>query len=321
MADLIIKEEMLSMGDGDLSVFLRNKRRADAPTGRADRTVLFVHGATYTSTVTFDFPADGKSWMDFLAEAGFDCWLMDIRGYGRSERPPEMSVPAEENDPIVHTTDAIDDLGRVVDHILAHRNISSLQLLGYSWGTLITGAYTAAHNDKVERLALYGTSMLNSSASLIGTEKPQSSYRLVTAEAAKERWRHGLSPEQIDDIIEPDWQQAWLDAAIASDPEAGNHSPPQLRAPTGVVDDKVSRWAQGIAPYDPARITVPVLIAIGEHDIETPPEGGMNVYRMLTAAPHRQFTLIGRTTHSAFVERRRKQLFEIVETFLTRDFR
>lgn len=321
MAELITEEEMLPMGADDLSVFLRNKRRADKAPGRPDRTVLFVHGATYASTVTFDFPAGGTSWMDCLAAAGFDCWLMDIRGYGRSDRPTEMSAPPDANGPIVHTEDAVADLGRVVDHILARRNIGKLQLLGYSWGTLITGAYTAKHNDKVERLALYGSAMLSSGASLIGTEKPTTAYRLVTAEAAQARWQHALSPEQVTDIIDPGWQRAWLDAAIASDPRSGETDPPQLRAPTGVLDDKVSRWSRGIPAYDPSQISVPVLIAIGEHDVETPPEGGMNVYRALSNAPHRQYSLIGRTTHSAFVERRREQLFDVVESFLTRDFR
>jgi len=320
MAELIVEEEMLSMGEGDLSVFVRNKRRADTTPGRADRTLLFVHGATYASTVTFDFAAGGTSWMDALAAAGFDCWLMDIRGYGRSDRPAEMSAPPDANGPIVHTGDAVADLGRVVDHILTRRGIEKLQLLGYSWGTLITGAYTAKNNDKVERLALYGTAMLSSGASLIGTEKPSTSYRLVTANAAKDRWEHGLSDQEIADIIDPDWQRAWLDAAIASDPRSGEYDPPQLRAPTGVLDDKISRWSKGIPAYDPSEISVPVLIAIGERDVETPPEGGMNVYRALTNAPHRQYSLIGRTTHSAFVERRREQLFDVVESFLSRDF-
>ncbi|MDF2367921.1 alpha/beta hydrolase [Sneathiella sp.] len=320
MKDMIVEELMVPSGDHELRIFLRNKRRADAVLGRPDRTLLFVHGATYPSSVTFDFVAGGYSWMDTLAEAGFDCWLMDIRGYGRSDRPAEMEQVAEANGPIVHTDVAVADLGNMVEYILAKRNMEKLQLLGYSWGTLITGAYTAKNNDKVERLAFYGTSMLNSGASLIGNDRPTAAYRYVDAQSIKTRWEHGLDPSEIEDIIEPDWQQKWLEEAIASDPRSGEHDPPMLRAPTGVVDDKVCRWSQGIFQYDPANITVPTLVIVGEKDIETTPEGALTIFHKLANAPHRRYIIVGKTTHSALLERRREQLFRATQSFLEEEF-
>ncbi|MCF8466546.1 MAG: alpha/beta hydrolase [Sneathiella sp.] len=320
MNNLIVEEFMVPSGDHDLRIFMRNKRRTDAKLGRPDRTLLFVHGATYPSSVTFDFVAGGYSWMDTLAQAGFDCWLMDIRGYGRSGRPAEMEQAADANGPIVHTDVAVADLDAMVEHILAKRGLEKLQLLGYSWGTLITGAYTAKNNNKVERLALYGTSMLNSGASLIGNDRPTAAYRLVDAQSIKIRWEHGLNPAEIADIIVADWQREWLDQAIASDPRSGEHNPPLLRAPTGVVDDKVSRWSRGFFQYDPAEITVPTLVIVGEKDIETTPEGALTVYHKLINTPHRRYTIIGKTTHSALLERRRDQLFRAAQSFLEEDF-
>jgi len=320
MKDQIIEEFMVPTEDPGISIYLRNKRRPDTLLGIPDRTLLFVHGATYPSSVTFDFAAGGYSWMDTLVEAGFDCWLMDIRGYGRSDRPSEMSEPAEANGPIVHTDVAVADLAVMVDFILEKRNLEKVQLLGYSWGTLITGAYTARNNGKVERLALYGTSMLNSGASLIGSERPTSAYRYVDANSIKDRWEHGLTSIEIKDIIEPDWQQQWLAQAIASDPNSDDHEPPLLRAPTGVVDDKVCRWSQGIFQYDPAEIKVPTLIIVGEKDIETSPEGAITLYNQLVNTPHRRYTIVGKTTHSALIERRRDQLFRATQSFLEESF-
>ncbi|USG61953.1 alpha/beta hydrolase [Sneathiella marina] len=320
MKNQIVEEFMVPTDDSDISIYLRNKRRPDTLLGKPDRTLLFVHGATYPSSVTFDFVAGGYSWMDTLADAGFDCWLMDIRGYGRSDRPAEMSEPADANGPIVHTDVAVDDLALMVDFILAKRNIEKLQLIGYSWGTLITGAFTSMNNEKVERLALYGTSMLNSGASLIGSERPTSAYRYVDANSIKARWEHGLTAAEIDDIIEPDWQQRWLDEAITSDPNSANHDPPLLRAPTGVVDDKVCRWSQGVFQYDPAEVKVPTLIIVGEKDIETSPEGAITLYHKLVNTPHRRYTIVGNMTHSALIERRRDQLFRATQSFLEEDF-
>ncbi|TNE41047.1 MAG: alpha/beta fold hydrolase [Alphaproteobacteria bacterium] len=320
MSDIVIEEEMVPTGEDGISIFLRNKRRASAPVGQAAKTLLFIHGATYPSSITFDFEADGYSWMDTLAEAGFDCWLMDIRGYGKSDRPKEMSEPAEANGPIVHTKVAVQDLSRMVDHILKKRALEKLQLIGYSWGTLISGAYTAQNPEKVERLVLYGTSMLNSRSSLIGSEKPKTAYRMVDADAVKARWEHGMSEEEIANVIHPDWQRDWLNAAIGSDPESSKHNPPRLRAPTGVVDDKVSRWSQGITEYDPADIRVPTLIIVGEKDIETTAKGALEVYHQITNAPHKRITILGHLTHSALLERRRDQLFRGVQSFLEEKF-
>ncbi len=320
MKDLIVEEFMVPSGESGLRIYLRNKRRQDTEVGKPARTLLFVHGATYPSSVTFDFSAGGYSWMDTLAHAGFDCWLMDIRGYGRSDRPAEMEQKPEANGPIVHTDVAVADLAAMMEFVLKKRALAKLQLLGYSWGTLITGAYTAKNNDKVERLALYGTSMLNSGASLIGSERPTMAYRYVDAQSVKARWQHELDPAEIQDIIEPDWQRKWLEEAIASDPKSGEHDPPLLRAPTGVVDDKVCRWSQGIFQYDPADITVPTLVIVGERDIETTPEGALSVYHKLTNTPHRRYVIIGKTTHSALLERRRDQLFRATRSFLEEEF-
>lgn len=56
-----------------------------------------MHGATYPSSVTFDFPIDGKSMMDLLAEQGFDVFAVDLLGYGKSTRPAAMDQPADAN--------------------------------------------------------------------------------------------------------------------------------------------------------------------------------------------------------------------------------
>jgi pimeloyl-ACP methyl ester carboxylesterase len=106
--------------------------------------------------------------MDYVAQRGWDVYIMDLRGYGRSTRPSEMSKPAAENPPIVNTDVAVKDVGAVVDHILARRKVQRLNLLGHSWGTAIMGAYTAANNVKIEGLVLYGPMWLLKDAPPMG---------------------------------------------------------------------------------------------------------------------------------------------------------
>ena len=100
---------------------------------------MFVHGATYPAETAFDLPIEGVSMMDLIAARGYDVYLVDVRGYGRSTRPTEMSQPPEANKPIVSTAVAAHDLGVAVDYILGKRKVAKIDVMGWSWGTSIAG--------------------------------------------------------------------------------------------------------------------------------------------------------------------------------------
>jgi pimeloyl-ACP methyl ester carboxylesterase len=110
---------MVKSPDPGIEIYVRNKRPADMTSFRLERTLLYVHGATYPASTAFDLPLDGQSWMDYIAARGYDVYLLDIRGYGKSSRPKEMSEDPKANLPIVRGDTAIKDIGTVVDFILA----------------------------------------------------------------------------------------------------------------------------------------------------------------------------------------------------------
>jgi pimeloyl-ACP methyl ester carboxylesterase len=138
-----------------IKLYVRNKHAEGMTSFSPDKTLLFIHGATYPAETSFDVPIDGVSMMDLFAQSGFDVYLVDVRSYGRSTRPPEMDQPPEANKPIATSEEAGADLGAAVDYILAQRGIPKLDLMGWSWGTSIAGAYTAQHDNKINRLVLY----------------------------------------------------------------------------------------------------------------------------------------------------------------------
>lgn len=152
---LVTEEMMVKSNDPGIEIYVRNKRPADMSTFRPEQTVLFVHGATYPSETTFDLKLDGVSWMEYMASRGYDVWLLDLRGYGKSTRPPEMADKPEANPPIVRGDTAVKDIGTAVDFILQRRNIPRLNLMGHSWGTTLMATYTTQNAQKVERLVLY----------------------------------------------------------------------------------------------------------------------------------------------------------------------
>ena len=152
---LVMEEFMVSAVDPGISLYVRNKHPQEVKKFPGEKILLYVHGATYPSETAFDLKLNGLSWMDYIARHGYDVYLVDLRGYGKSTRPPEMDKPAADNEPIVRTETAVKDVGAAVDFILKRRGVSKINLLGWSWGTAIMGWYTAQNNDKVNRLVLY----------------------------------------------------------------------------------------------------------------------------------------------------------------------
>ncbi|MEY3754816.1 MAG: hypothetical protein RLY27_1417, partial [Pseudomonadota bacterium] len=115
---------------------------------------------------SFDLQIEGLSWMDYIAQRGYDVYLVDVRGYGKSSRPPEMDQPAMNNKPIVDTDTAARDYGSAVDFVLKRRGIEKLTVMGWSWGTAITSYYTSKNNEKVNQLILYAPVWLRQQQSL-----------------------------------------------------------------------------------------------------------------------------------------------------------
>src|ERR1700761_9137618 len=84
------EEAMVPSGDPGIEIYVRNKHPAEMTQFTPDRTLVFVHGATYPASTAFDLMLGGTSFMQDLAEHGFDVWLLDLPGYGRSTRPAAM---------------------------------------------------------------------------------------------------------------------------------------------------------------------------------------------------------------------------------------
>src|SRR3984957_12129225 len=113
-AGLVTEDAMVASPQPGESIYVRNKHPAGMAHFRSDRTLVFVHGATYPASTAFDLELGGLSWMDYIAEHGFDVYLLDLPGYGRSTRPAAMDQPADGGQPFETTADAVRDYGAVV---------------------------------------------------------------------------------------------------------------------------------------------------------------------------------------------------------------
>ena len=314
---LVSEDIMVKSPDAGIEIFVRNKRPASMTAFRPERTVVYVHGATYPAHTAFDLKLGGLSWMEYIAQRGYDVYLLDLRGYGKSTRPKEMSEDAAKNPPLVRGDTAVKDIGTVVDFVLARRNIPRVNLLGWSWGTTLMATYASQNNAKVERLVLYAPSWIRQTPSLVQTGPgPTPAYRTVSRDAALGRWMTGVPEDKKATLIPAGWFDAWADATFASDPEGAKMNPPVLRAPNGVVQDGLDYFGAGKPYYDPARITAPTLLVLGEWDRDTPPYMAQTLFPLLTNSPGKRFVMLAEGTHTIIMEKNRIKLFEAVQSFL-----
>ena len=99
--------------------------------GPAARTAVLLHGLASDTMASWYFTLAYP-----LVEEGFRVVLLDLRGHGRSERPPHGYALA----------DFVDDLEAVLD---VHGGPGQYHLFGNSFGGTVAFAYAARHPDRV----------------------------------------------------------------------------------------------------------------------------------------------------------------------------
>src|SRR5437773_4718244 len=139
-------EEHWTNKGSDVRLFLWEKYAGD-PSGPAGR-ILFVHGSSMASQPTFDLQVPGRpdsSAMDHFARRGFDCWCVDMEGYGRSTKDRDNNAPISQG---------ADDCYAAALYIQKLRGKRPLLVYGISSGALRAAMFAERHPDMVTRLAL-----------------------------------------------------------------------------------------------------------------------------------------------------------------------
>jgi pimeloyl-ACP methyl ester carboxylesterase len=111
------------------------------------------------------------------------------------------------------------------------------------------------------------------------------------------------------------WFDAYMDAALASDPWSKTQNPRAFRAPNGVVLDGREYNNVGKPIYNPANIRVPTLLILAEQDADTPLYMAQTLFPLLVNAPSKRLVVIGDGTHVILTEKNRLQLFREIGLF------
>ncbi len=153
MAELLRRDFTVSSADG-LRIFVRELRDTEA---RSDRgPMLLVNGGRPGVLASWDVNAPGSSTAEELAKAGHDIYLMDVRGFGRSEFPKEMARGRFDAPVAVRSNEAVRDIAAVVEEIKRrHPGDERLTAMGWATGSQWLGHYASLHPESISHLIYY----------------------------------------------------------------------------------------------------------------------------------------------------------------------
>jgi pimeloyl-ACP methyl ester carboxylesterase len=275
--------------------------------------VLMLHGRSTPALAGFDLDYKQYSWAGDLAQNGFDVFVMELQGSGRSPRPkmddPCNANPAQQGvlipDPLSapcspdytsqlnSSKSDWDELNTVVDYIIHNRGVTKVALIGWSAAAFQIGPYAVQNPGKVASI-LFNAPVFppNGRASKPGTlfeapvplpvSAPPALYgfpmNIGTKDAFKSSWdkEQQCSRQREDGMVDVVWK------AIMANDELGRYwGPEESGQPQGVMRVRNSYWWGWNKVTVPLNGTlggtVPVLIVYGDLDTQanTAPDLGL----------------------------------------------
>ena len=315
---------------GQLSaIYVREVVRAGNMRGAsAGPVVLFIHGAGTPAEVAFDEQFQDYSWMAYMANAGFDVFSMDMTGYGRSTRPPAMNDPcnlakvqqtafvpgllaapcsASYGQQMTTLASDWNDIGGVVDYLLANRKVAKLSLIGWSLGGPRSGGFAAQHQDKIDKIVLLAPAFNRNASATPPATLPANGPAFNTQSHAEfmANWDRQVGcPNQID----PASAAAVWAAMLESDPVGATWGTGVRRAP------QVTSW--GWNAQMAGSLKIPALLVAGVHDKQVLPASVKNLYDAL-GSESKVFAELACSSHNALWERNHTLLFQASLDWLT----
>lgn len=307
-------------------LYVRERMQANTKAGAGD-VVLFVHGAGTPAEVAFDVPYAGYSWMEFLAEEGFDTFAMDTTGYGRSTRPYVMNDPC--NMSVTHRDQLIpelaesgctpsygyaattiesdwDDIDAVVNYVRALRGVRKVHMVAWSLGGPRAAGYAALYPEKVDRLVLlapaYGRNRPSAAPSQLPVSGP--AFSKQSRKDFDNNWNRQVECEnQYSAFV----ANAVWSAMLESDPVGATWGPGVRRAPRTTVWG----WDKDVV----GATGHPMLLVAPAHDKQVPPERVSELYEDLGSSSKVLLDLAC-SSHNAMWEMNKHILFDASEQWL-----
>lgn len=294
--DRLVREETRLESDPGIEVFAMRV----AAFGKRRGAVLFTHGAGSASSSLWDLRTGDYSFMRKLACRGFDTYSVDVRGFGGSTMPAALARPAGENPPAVRAREVMSDVDAVARFAKRRSGVERIDLVGWSWGSLVAGMYAATHPNNVRRLVLYAPVYDRKWPKRHQTDKAwypvsRDLFFEFFDEAREER---AVLEEFVDQLFRF---------------EKGD----TLRIPNGPYADL---YGEDAPIWDASKVEAPTLVVRGDQDRASLAPHAEKLFADLVKAPVRRYVVLGGAGHFAFRTRKHRQLQSVVIGFLEEQF-
>lgn len=275
-----------------------------------DYPVLFLHGSSFPSALSFGFEMNDLSWMKNLSENGYDVYALDFLGYGNSDRYPEMKIKSSKI--VGRAADVYLDVQKTVDYILEKTGKTKIYLIGHSWGGSVAALYASTIPNKVEKLVLFATITVRNEASEVG--KINNSYEEMSPLQRINAMKN-LTPINKECQLEPEIFETWGEIWRKSDPLALSLENSPIRYPSGPSAD-VKDLLHNNTYYDPKKITAHTMIIRGEWDQYPNSADGEGLFLSLEKAKSKKYVVLQKGTHVMQLEKSRIELYKETLHFL-----
>ncbi|MBC9797643.1 alpha/beta hydrolase [Sinomicrobium weinanense] len=273
--------------------------------------VLFIHGASFPSELAFGFRMNEISWMDNLADAGYEVYALDFLGYGKSDRYDYMSGKNAENESIGRGEEVVKDMDIAINYILTELSVSKINLIGHSWGAAVSGHYASLFPEKIDKLVLFAPFIQRNGTTK--WDKTKVSYKDLTPGERVEQFISRI-PEGREMTLESEVLDKWGDKWLDSDPTSKTRNPFSVRFPSAWEADLFDCW-NGNCFFDPRKIKNPTLLIRGEWDTTFNFDDAEKLFGQMENAPSKRYVVIDRGTHVLHLEKNRFALYDEVQLF------
>jgi pimeloyl-ACP methyl ester carboxylesterase len=281
--------------DGGVKLFLFEKC-ADDPAKTAG-AILFVHGSSMAGQPTFDLQVPGRhdsSVMDFFARQNFDCWSVDMEGYGRSTKDRDNNAPIAQG---------ADDCFAAAAYIGKRRGQRPLLVYGISSGALRAALFAQRHPELVGRLALDAMVWTGEgSPTLADRRKKLPEFQAKNRRPIDKAFIHSIFDRDHPGTAEEKVIDAFANAVIALD----------TSVPTGTYVDMCAH----LPVVDPTKITVPTLIMRGQWDGIAGFADLMAFFEKLPN-PDKHFAVMPGISHASFQQKNYALVYHVLQSFFT----
>lgn len=277
-----------------------------------DYAILFLHGSSFPSALSFGFKMNNYSMIDSMSDHGYEVYALDFLGYGNSDRYNEMKTNLVNSKPVGRALDVYKDVDKAVDFIIKKSGKTKVYLVGHSWGGSVAALYASQFPDKVSKLVLFAAITQREDSSKV--EKIEYSFETITPDERVNSMKN-LTPSDKKCQLETEVLNVWGNDWLKSDPLFVKFKSNTIRFPSGPSQD-VQDLLHGKTYYNPANIKAAVLVIRGEWDQYPDNIDAGKLFSSLENAAYKKYVVIEKGTHVMQLEKSRYQLYDEILRFL-----